>query len=365
LVTFVATDEPWVLLATAAGTSADRRAEVAERLAAVSAGRADRVLLVTCHRVELYGVGPPVQASDLCLECGDEAVRHLLRVASGLESAVVGEDEVLHQVRQTLAAAGQTRLDLRLARLFESAIAAGRAARAQLPARHDSGLAEVALAWLADRADLRLRPLLVVGAGPMGRGLAGAAASRGAEVVTASRTPGRATLDLDQAARLAPGTAAIAVALGGEWGAIGELEVDLPPVADLSAPPALPAAVRGRLGASYLGIDDLWRQGGAPSAWVGHAERCVEDGTAGYMGWLCGRESLDVLRAVRSRSEDRRRARVERLLRRLPGLSPRERELVDALTRQLVSDVLHEPVSELRSDLDGSRRAAARTLFRL
>src|SRR5438034_1347089 len=63
--------------------------------------------------------------------------------------------------------------------------------------------------------------------------------------------------------------------------------------------------------------------------------------------------------------EARRRARVERLLRRLPDLGPRERELVESMSRQLVTDLLHEPVSELRADPDGSRREAAFRLFRL
>ena len=95
------------------------------------------------------------------------------------------------------------------------------------------------------------------------------------------------------------------------------------------------------------------------------AEQVVEDGVDEYLGWLSGRGSLDALLALRDRGEARRRARVERLLRRLPGLDARERELVESMSRQLVTDLLHEPISELRADPDGSRRKAAVRLFRL
>ena len=66
------------------------------------------MMLETCHRVELYGLGePPAPAGpeEVRLLRGEVAAGHLFRVACGLESAVVGEDEVLHQVREALAAA--------------------------------------------------------------------------------------------------------------------------------------------------------------------------------------------------------------------------------------------------------------------
>jgi glutamyl-tRNA reductase len=202
----------------------------------------------------------------------------------------------------------------------------------------------------------------------MGAALALAAEAAGAEVRVASRTPGRAELDLAAAAELAPRCAAVAAALGGEWAELAR-HADgagpLPPVADVSSPPAVPSSVRRLLADGYLGIDGLWEQEAGEGGWVSRAEGVVEDGVAEYLGWLRGRSSLDALLALRERGEARRRARVERLLRRLPDLTPRERELVESMSRQLVTDLLHEPVSELRSDPDGSRREAAVRLFRL
>ena len=322
-------------------------------------------MLQTCHRVELYGVGPPACRPDMRLLRGEEAVRRLFRVAAGLESAVVGEDEVLHQVRQALAAARAPGVDARLARLFESAIAAGRSARST-PARPRRTLAERAVAWLEDRVLLSGRPVLVVGAGPMGAALALAAEAAGADVTVASRTRGRADLDLVAAAELAPRCDAVAAALRGEWTELAlHADAALPPIADVSSPPAVPLSVRERLADGFLGIDGLWEQEAGQGGWVSRTELLVEEGVAEYLGWLRGRSSLDALLALRQRGEARRRARVERLLRRLPDLTPRERELVESMSRQLVTDLLHEPVSELRADADGSRRDAAVRLFRL
>jgi glutamyl-tRNA reductase len=345
----------------------DRRAELAGDLREARAGRRRWTLLETCHRVELYGVGEPACRPDMRLLRGDAAVRRLFRVAAGLESAVVGEDEVLHQVRQALAEARLRGVDERLARLFESAIATGRSARSA-PAGPRRTLAERAVAWLRDRTQLSGRTLLVAGTGPMGTALVQAAEAAGAEVTVASRTPGRATLDLVAAAELAPRCAGVAAALAGEWAELAR-HADgagaLPPIADVSSPPAVPPAIRERLADGFLGIDGLWERGAGEHGWVARAEGLVEAGVGEYTGWLSGRGSVEALLALKERSEGRRSARVERLLRRLPDLAPRERELIESMSRQLVTDLLHEPVSELRSDADGSRRDAATRLFRL
>lgn len=329
---------------------------------------------MTCHRVELYGFGTPSAweqglSPQTRLLCGESAVRHLFRVAAGLESAVTGESEVLGQVRQALAEARRHGVDPRAARLFESAIAAGRAAR-QHQLKPQTGLAERAVAWLARRGELSGEPVLVVGTGAMGAGLAAAAAAAGGLVTVAGRrgTPG--SLDLAEAARRAHHVAAVAVALRGEWSELtavctaapGER---LPPVADLSAPPAVPAEVRAALGSDFLGIDQLWERGSGAAAWVAHAEAAVEEEVREYLGWVRGRQSVETLVALRERGESRRRARLDRLFRRLPGLAPRERELVEAMSRQLVTDLLHEPMAALRADPDGRRADAARQLFGL
>src|SRR6202171_3812397 len=111
--------QPWVMAVQAGGSGAAERDRLARLLEGRVPSHPDWILLSTCHRVELYGFGAvPDLDEGLHLATSDRAVRHLIRVAAGLESAIVGEDEVLHQVREALSEARAARsLDGRVQRL--------------------------------------------------------------------------------------------------------------------------------------------------------------------------------------------------------------------------------------------------------
>ena len=292
--------QPWVVAVQADTTRANERDRLARLLEGKVTCHRDWILLSTCHRVELYGFGPiPQLDARLDVEIGESAARHLIRVAAGLESAIVGEDEVLHQVRQALRnARAVQRLDGRLQRLFETAIAAGRRARAGRTGA-SGNLAQEAVAWLQQRSNLSGGTVLVVGSGHMGSSLAHSARLVGADVVIASRDPARARrlarlytgrgTDLAGGAELAPECAAVAVALAGTWHEFQPQHRDLPPIADISAPPAVPSAVRQRLDGGLLGIDDLYVRSMVPSSYIKEAERVVDAKTFEYVRWLDGR----------------------------------------------------------------------------
>lgn len=283
-------DTPWALAADAHSASATDREVIKQALLrAAPSGRS--ILLDTCHRTELYGFGsrPELALPGVALHCDDEAVTRIVRIASGLESVAIGEDEVLHQVRQALkSAVGRSLLDHRLARLFETAIATGRKARAGRRSG-PTDLASRAITWLDGRVGLEGRALLVVGAGRIGSELAEAGTRHGAEVTVASRR--RAGLNLAEAARRAPDSAAVAIALGGPWEGLSADK--LPPTADLSAPSAIPESVRRHLGAEFLGIDDLFDRPSsldpATRTYVERATGLVEEATATYLRWLATR----------------------------------------------------------------------------
>jgi glutamyl-tRNA reductase len=292
--------EPWLMSVQADTASADERERLAQSVDAKIGSNADWLLLKTCHRVELYGFGAiPDLESPVQVEAGEGAVRHLMRVAAGLESAIIGEDEVLHQVRQDLAHALAARsLDSRLQRLFETAIAAGRRARAGRTAS-SGNLAHRAVAWLEQKSKLAGRTVVVAGAGRMGSSLAHSAKQAGADVTIASRDAGRARrlakvydgsgIGLADAAELVPRSAGVVVALAGIWHELQTLEGELPPIADISAPTAIPAAVRARLNGSFLGIDDLYiRAESVPRAYIDEADRVVDAKTSEYVRWLDG-----------------------------------------------------------------------------
>lgn len=282
----------WALVAAADDADALSRARAARDMAAAP----DGVLVATCHRAELYGTGAaPAVPGARVLE-GRDAVEHLMRVACGLESVIVGEDEVLHQVREALAAASAP--DRRLHRLFESAIATGRKARSRRT-ESSGNLAQRAVEWLRQKTDVSGRMVLVAGAGRMGATLAHSLANAGAEVVVSSRDAERAAVlarvyggrgvSLDQGAKLIGQAAAVAVALGGPWSELaGEPHAALPPIADISAPQAVPDEVRRRMNGNFLGIDDLYRQTSTPlpGAYINDAEALVANATSAYLAWL-------------------------------------------------------------------------------
>lgn len=287
---------------TADAAGAEERRVLAELIDKLAADRPDWILLSTCHRVELYGFGEmPKLDRELGVAAGEATVVHLARVAAGLESAVIGEDEVLHQVREALRQARTARpLDGRLQRLFETAIAAGRRARTGRTAS-SGGLAKRAVAWLQQKSELAGRPVVVAGAGRMGSALAHAAAGAGAELTIASRDAAKAKrlarvyggrgVELGEGARLAHVSAGVAVALAGVWHEFQPLDKDHPPIADISAPAAVPAVVRSRLNGGFLGIDDLFMVARpVPRGYIEEAEQVVLARTREYVRWLEARD---------------------------------------------------------------------------
>lgn len=293
--------ELWALSASAHEVDAAKRDELAREVEMwLNEGHA-AVSLATCHRVELYGLGPAPQLAMPLRRDGVEAVSHLFRVASGLESAIVGEDEVLHQVREALLDARmKRRLDFRLQRLFESAIATGRRARSRRT-ESSGNLAQKAVAWLGSKSRMTDRMVIVAGAGRMGAALAHSLADAGALVTIASRDPVRATrlariyngdgVSLVDGAQLARRAAGVAVALGGTWSDLAAVEAfGLPPIADISAPQAVPDSVRRGLNGSFLGIDDLYQRSGViPGAYIKDAQALVDRYAKEYMAWFGSR----------------------------------------------------------------------------
>jgi glutamyl-tRNA reductase len=278
----------WALAAQAGSASPAQRAAFRASL-----GDGPWIVLETCHRTEAYGLGAPPTARPPGVKAvfDAQAATRIIRIACGLESAIVGEDEVLHQVRQALKETRATRpLDHRVARLFETAVATGRKARAGRSAARQ-GLADRALEWLDAISALRGRPVLVAGAGHVGRALADAARRRGALVTVASRS--RGMVDLTEGARLAPSCAGVAVAIKGRWEALEGLTLGLPPTADLSSPSALPDSVRATLNGAFLGIDDLFERPSpldpAARAYVDQAAALADEAASNYWMWLAAR----------------------------------------------------------------------------
>lgn len=170
---------------------------------------AEAFVLQTCHRVEAYVVTDDPATGRRALGAAgfdpagagaismghEESLRHLLRVAAGLESLVVGEDQILGQLRDAFdAAQAAGGIDTVLRQAVTKAIHVGERARTETTINEGATSLGTAAVRLAERkTDLDGARALVVGAGEMGALAAKAFASAGVEaLVVANRTPERA-----------------------------------------------------------------------------------------------------------------------------------------------------------------------------
>lgn len=354
--------------------------------AALSGGA---LVLETCHRVEAY-VGSADVAARIApflphggeVLSGEPAVRHAVAVAVGRDSVVVGEDQVLHQLRVSVdaARAGGT-LDRTLERLFTLALQAGRRARSwrQGPTR---SLADVALESIQRHAGpLAGRSILVVGAGIMGRVAARAAIAAGASVAVASRSAAAAeALAAGSGGRSEPfdpgpgigGYAGVIVALRGPW-PIAATTVEVLagreiPVVDLSVPAAVPTALGDALGGRLVTADALALGAGEQAVHdrgIDRLDALVERTSAEFLGWLGRRDGRAAAEALVRRADLRRQAELAALWRRLPDLEPDARAVIEEMTRHFAEHLLREPLERLGRDADGRDERAIRDLFAL
>jgi glutamyl-tRNA reductase len=356
------------------------------------------VIVSTCMRTEIYAVAnryhnamsdirtflsmwsglPPEAWSDYAYSFHDDgAVRHLFRVASGLDSAVLGEGEILRQIKTSWEAAhNEGAAGPVLAMLFRLAAETGKRVRAETAiAQGTTSLSHAAVAMASERlGSLAGRTTLLVGAGEMGEAMAQALASAPAAgpVLVANRTWGRAT--------------ALAARCGGQpvqWNEIpaaletadvlltstGSPDVLLEApdleevmasregrpllVVDIAVPRDVDPAVARIPGVTLLDMDDLKRFADLAVAGrrkeVPAAEHIVDEEIDHYLEAAAHREVAPVVAALHERGEAIRTAELKRIDSRLADLDPKARAAVEALSRGIVAKLLHEPTVNLKS----------------
>ena len=355
------------------------------------------LILETCHRVEGYvATGDDLESVALALErpaggellTGEVAVRHAVTVAVGRDSVVVGEDQILHQLRATVdAARADGNLDPGLERLFALALQAGRRARSWQPGRRPS-LADVAVDTIERRAGtVRGREILVVGTGRMGRLSAKAALAAGALVAVANRTPeGAETLAASVGARVErfdPGArvgrfAGVIVALAGPWpvgpSTIDGLAASATVVVDLSVPAAVPPNVPEILGARLVTADALARPdadahphspGDSLDASLARSDALIDSTVTQFLEWEARAAGRSAAEALVLHADREREAELAALWRRLPDLDPDVRVAIEGMTRHLAGRLLRGPLERLGRDSDGTDGQTVRDLFAL
>ncbi len=373
------------------------------------------VILSTCNRTEVYTVtsadnhGTTVgldflqQYLDIphhalhsytyVLE-GKAAVEHLFRVTCGLDSMVIGEYEVLGQVRQGLEAAEKAEMvSMPLGHLFKSAIKVGRRVRAETEiSKNALSVSSVAVELAAEAiGDLASCKMLLIGAGEAGRLAARAAKERGvSHIGVVSRTQERAC--------------EFAAELGGLPISINGLAEELTTcnlvitcadaphhlldvstveaamrhrpesalvIIDIAVPRNVIPAVAQVDNVFLYNIDDLnqvseqnrkQREGE-----IEKVGEIIAVGVEEFLAWWQDLEVRPVVAALMKKAEEIRRSHLNRTLKKLPPLSEEERYKVEMMTRAIVAKILKEPLHSLKANgrHDPGYAEMVRALFQL
>ncbi len=374
----------------------------------------EAVVLSTCNRTEVYVVaelfhGAYGDVRDLLCELGDltieeltphlysqhdsSAITHLFEVAAGLDSAVLGESEILGQVRTAWEVAqGEGAARSTLNQLFRRAISTGKRARSETGiARGTASISHAAVEMITDLiGDLDGKRVLVVGAGSMGEGVAVALhRAGGAEILVANRSIERGSLLADRVMgvavgmdRLSEAIAAADVIVAGTGADQALLTRSIVAdarggstralhIVDIGVPRNVDPAVAELQGVSLSNLDDLrdWADRGL-SHRAGEAERVrmiVNEEVENFLVDSTARQAAPLVASMHEAAERIRASEINRFSSRFGDMTDQQRESVEALTRAIIAKLLHEPSVRLKSQAgtpQGERNAAViRDLF--
>jgi len=382
----------------------DRHAFPAERVTEALGALRDYVgvreaaIVATCNRLEIYadvsdfevGVGElkdflttyrAMRVEDfdkyLYTMLGAEAVVQLFRVASGLDSMLIGEAEIVAQVKEAFAAAQSAgTMGPHLSRLFRTALRAGKRARTETSIGRDVVSLGAAAVELAARSiELRTATVVVIGAGRMGATVARHLAARGAANITiANRTASRARAlaeeiggvarpFADATALLAQADLAISAVGSGEYlvTAAGLREgmrarASRPLlIVDIAAPRDVEPAVASIEGVTLHELADLRNiveeNLGSRRAAIPDVESILESLTTDYMQWYQSRAAVPLIAGLRKRAEQIRAGEIEKLFARHPELDEQQRSAIVQTSISIINKLLHAPVTRLRESV--------------
>jgi glutamyl-tRNA reductase len=399
------------------GFAADAMTAALGRLVAV-AGLEEGALVSTCNRVEIIAcveggrpgldrdladflareraVAPAELAPHLFVLTGRAAVRHLFRVASSLDSMVVGEPQILGQMKEHYAAASAAGTSgTVLHKAFHRSFTVAKRVR------HETGIASKAISVASVAVDLTReifesladKTAMLVGAGKMSELVARHLKTHGiAGIMVATRT-------FDRAVELARAFEGIPVPFERitEYLKLADVVIGSAAATDyLITPPMVQDVLRARrqrpmffidmavprnfdpainaLDNAYVyDIDDLARtiadNAGEREREALRAEGIVEEEVERFWRWFTSLEVVPTIVALREHVEAIRRAELEKALASLKDQAPRHRALLDALTSAIVNKILHGPISSLKHASGEPDRAtllaSARHLFKL
>jgi glutamyl-tRNA reductase len=355
---------------------------------------AEAVLLSTCNRTEIYAVaqdeGARSRILDLLAEdrgvervsleqdtywlTDEEAVQHLYRVASSLDSMVVGEAQILGQVREAYRTATEEQCTGPvLNRLFHTSLRVGKKVRSETGIGDSSLSVPHVAVKLAEEVfgSLRGRRVLVLGAGEMSELVIKHLKGRGvAEVRIANRTPERARLLAERvggralpfdalAGELSEADVVVSSTGAGEWvvrsgmvaAALTRREEPLFFI-DIAVPRDVDPVVQTLERAFVYDIDDLQavveRNADDRGEAAEKGEAMISPAVLDFMSWLSSLHVVPLIQELRDGAEQIRRHELSRALNKI-DLSPEEEAAVERMSHSLMNKLLHGPISELKA----------------
>jgi glutamyl-tRNA reductase len=358
-------------------------------------------ILSTCNRLEIYVVAKDAEMGmrevqqfltdygRLTLEdlrhhlfvlLHDDAVMHLMRVAAGLDSLVLGEGQILAQVKTTHKLGQQYKgIGSTLHRLFRQALTAGKRVRTETSigtgaVSISSAAVELAQMKVDSLAD---RPIAIVGAGKMSRLLVQHLISKGANDVTVlNRSAKRA--------EMLPVVAASSIVFTSTASNDplidrSNLEDILPAdsglmIFDISVPRNVHSNVNELSNVQAFNVDDLkavvaQNQEGRRQMAM-EAELLLDEELASFTDWWRSLETVPTMNCLRDKMENIRVQEMEKALSRLGSeFAGRHQEVIEALTKGIINKILYDPMVQLRAqqDIEARKQAmsALQTLFNL
>ena len=394
-----------------------RMGEALNRLCSYQGVR-EGILLSTCNRVEVYAVVDEIESgygriqdfladAHLSLSSeqltphlywheGDRAISHLFRVASSLDSMILGESQILGQIKEAFEVAlTHKATGIILNKVMKKAISVAKRVRTETKISEMAVSVSYAAVELAKKifSDLSEKTVLLVGAGEMAKLAARHFIANGVRHVrVTTRNPHNA---LELANRFG-GTAVafeafredmasadiVLVSTGAAHYLVSEDDVQHSVkqrmnrpmfLIDISVPRNIDPAVRHVDNAFLFDIDDLKtrveRNRGERQNEAEKAERMVVDEVGTVRQWLQSLEVTPTIVALRARMEEIKRAELDKTLGRLGNLSAPERELVEAMASSIVNKLIHKTMVTLKAEVNSSDGAsfveAARRFFNL
>jgi glutamyl-tRNA reductase len=371
------------------------------------------IILSTCNRTEIYTVESDafdVKKASLAFikerlgaeEAGlqeyiyqykeRKVAEHLFRVASGLESMIVGEFEILGQARDALEAAEKSGMaNLPLRQLFNSAIGTGRRVRAETGiSRNALSVSSVAVDFAAEiLGDLSACKMLIIGTGQAGKIVARIAGERGMQDVTiASRTRERASqlagmlngrpISLENlSSELSRADIVITCAGAPHWllgkGSVEKVMQGRPGaplvIIDIALPRNVEPGVSDVHDVFLYNIDDLNRVSDENRQQreleIRKAEDIIKREIEEFGVWWKQFQVRPTVTALMSRAEQIRQAQFSKTLKKLPPLTDEQVESLDSMTRSIVTKILKDPVHYLHSNESSDQIKLIREIFRL